>query len=214
MEDRLIRFAGHRWNNRPRAAAPDPKETGRISGVSWIVAAVSHTKPMLRVLAAGFGFDGIAGPLGIARAGEPLRVLLLGRSIHLWARSRRGCLCGLLGGRFAEPRLPTGSTARRVVKRHEGWSSAGVRAAIRSDQSTLNAQSWRTCVTPEKARNASATSFPTFGKNATRPTSTVVAASRHSIEDRSGTQRIARPESLLETVVGRQQQFLRAIGRL
>ncbi|MCW2241792.1 hypothetical protein M2351_006437 [Azospirillum canadense] len=74
---------------------------------------------MLRVLAARFGLDGIAGSLGIIGAGEPLRVLLLGGTIHLWAGSRRGSLYGLLLGCFAEPKLPTGATARRVVKRHE-----------------------------------------------------------------------------------------------
>ncbi|MCW2239097.1 hypothetical protein M2351_003727 [Azospirillum canadense] len=81
---------------------------------------------MLRVLAARFGFDGIAGSFGLASAGEPLSVPLLGRTIHLWVRSRRGSLRGLLLGRFTEPQLPTGATARRVVKGHERWSSGGV----------------------------------------------------------------------------------------
>ncbi|AIB13430.1 hypothetical protein ABAZ39_15880 (plasmid) [Azospirillum argentinense] len=74
---------------------------------------------MLRVLTAGFGFDGIAGPLGIDGAGKPLAVLLLGGTVELLVRSRRVSLHSLPLGRFAEPWLPTATIARRIVEWHE-----------------------------------------------------------------------------------------------
>lgn len=89
---------------------------GKASG---IVAAVGYAEPMLRVLTTGFGFDGIAGSLGIVGAGEPLGMLLLGGTIDLLMRSRRSALYGLPLGRFTEPWLPTGSIACRIVERHE-----------------------------------------------------------------------------------------------
>ena len=100
---------------------------------------MGHTKPMLRVLAARLGFDGIVGSLGIDGAGKPLSMFLLGRTVHLWVRSCWGPLRGLLLGRFTKAWLPTGSAARRGVKRHERWSLGGLRAAIRSDGTFSNA---------------------------------------------------------------------------
>lgn len=69
-----------------------------MSKDSGIVAAVGHTEPVLRVLTTGFGFDGIAGSLGIAGTGEPLGVFLLGGTIDLRVRSRRSSLYGLALG--------------------------------------------------------------------------------------------------------------------
>ena len=73
---------------------------------------MGHTEPVLCVPTAGFGFNGIVGSLGVAGAGEPLDVLLLGGSVHLWVRSRRGSRHGLPLDCFSEPWLPQAVVGR------------------------------------------------------------------------------------------------------